>query len=192
MNTLTLFCESCEADHIYQMSIIRWGQIPHSTISKSTIWFIEVIRTVWVEVSLWLTPQSHWHDFFRWGTRRVPHLYRSLCHSVILFCPESYSTLQTSTEARLAPLVEYKQLSMCTVHWVYRIVQLGPNPVPHLLCKAAILLFYKILNRVGNGTVLCSKLSGFLYTNYIHCLNLKPLFLPVLWTKKHIFNIHLT
>jgi hypothetical protein len=36
--------------------------------------------------------------------------------SVILFSPESYSTLQTSTEARLAPLVEYKPLSMCTVH----------------------------------------------------------------------------
>jgi hypothetical protein len=30
-----------------------------------------------------------------------------------------YSTLQTSTEARLAPLVEYKQLSMCTLSVQY-------------------------------------------------------------------------
>ena len=72
---------------------------------------------------------------FRWGTHRVPHLYMLLCVSVCLWldknCQLPGMSLQTSTEARLAPGVDYKQLS---------IVHLGPNPVPPLLCKVAIFL----------------------------------------------------
>ena len=48
-----------------------------------------------------------------------------------------YSTLRTSTEARLAS--EWSTNSWACVQRVYSIVQLGPNLVPHLLCRVAIL-----------------------------------------------------
>ena len=53
-----------------------------------------------------------------------------MCHSVT-------GNLQASTEARLGPGVEYKQLSMYTLT-IYSIVQLSPNLVAHLLFKNAI------------------------------------------------------
>jgi hypothetical protein len=56
--------------------------------------------------------------------------------------PVEYSTLQTFTVARLAPLVEYKQLRMCTLSVQY--FQLGPYPVPHLLCKVEIYFILEV------------------------------------------------
>ena len=66
-------------------------------------------------------------DTFLGGVpERVPHLYRWLflmCVCVMLPKIASYlveySTLQTSTEAGLVQLVEYKELSMCTLSVQY-------------------------------------------------------------------------
>ena len=67
-----------------------------------------------------------------WGSTKIPAT------------GDEYFSLQTSTEGMLAPGVDYKKLGMRKR--VYSIVQPGPNPVPHLLCKAAFfeILFLKI------------------------------------------------
>ena len=56
----------------------------------------------------------------------VPHLYRWLCLCGVpkIATGDECSILQTSNKARLAPEVEYKQLSMRTQSVLYSIVQL--------------------------------------------------------------------
>jgi hypothetical protein len=56
---------------------------------------------------------------FRLGTS-IGGFFGCVMRDVCVMLPKEsyrveYSTLQTSTEARLAPLVEYKELSMCTL-----------------------------------------------------------------------------
>ena len=66
-----------------------------------------------------------------------------VCLSVCLMLPKiasylvEYFTLQTFL-LRPGWRHYWSTNSWACVHWVYSIVQLGPNPVPQLLCKVAI------------------------------------------------------